>query len=68
MADPTNIISVLQSYSKPSQPVENGIPAYGLSLGAANTMTSLADMAGKYALSFLSGALLGAFLTFRLRK
>ena len=68
MADPTNIISVLQGYAKPSRPVEDGIPAYGLSLGGAPALASLPDVVGKYALSFLSGILVGALIALRLRK
>ena len=65
-----DIASVLTSYAQPVRKVENGVPAYGLSLGAfsGETTSPLAGSLGSHAVGFLVGALVGTLITVRIMR
>ncbi len=74
MARPSSqLASTLQSYAKPSRPVDNSaIPAYGLTLAGGSSYGAVPNGRGgsltSYALPFTTGIIVGAFLTVRFNR
>jgi hypothetical protein len=69
----SDIAATLQSYATPSRPVQNGIPAYGLTLASggqfgAETNNGTGGSMTSYALTFTTGIIVGALLAVRFTR
>lgn len=71
MDEQPDIASVLGSYAKPVRKVDDGVPAYGLSLGGFSGTGQAATAGGgimSHALSLTVGVVLGTLLGVRIMR
>ncbi len=71
MDEQPDIASVLTSYAKPVRKVDDGVPAYGLSLGGFSGTGQAATLRGgimSHAFSFTVGVVLGTLLGVRVMR